>query len=100
MSDKKEKKSVISEIDREISDLFEDETPPEQPAVPTAKTEATDVKETPVTQAKAATQVQATEGEAIEEPAKTVKQAEKTSPDEGKGAKQELEKDGIIIKKG
>jgi hypothetical protein len=73
MSEKKEKQNVIHEIDREISDLIEDEAPPEQPAVTVVKTEGADVKE---------------------------KQTEKTSPGEREGGKQGLEKDGIIIKKG
>jgi hypothetical protein len=94
MSDKKEKQNVIHEIDREISDLFEDEASPEQPAVTAVKTEGADVKEKPATQARE------TEGKAIQKPAEKEKQAEKTSPDEREGGKQGLVKDGIIIKKG
>lgn len=94
MSDKKEKQNVIHEIDREISDLFEDEASPEQPAVTAVKTDGADVKEKPATQARE------TEGEAIQKPAEKEKQAEKTSPDEREGGKQGLVKDGIIIKKG
>lgn len=94
MSDKKEKQNVIHEIDREISDLFEDEASPEQPAVTAVKTEGADVKEKPATQARE------TEGKAIQKPAEKEKQAEKTSPDEMEGGKQGLVKDGIIIKKG
>ena len=94
MSDKKEKQNVIHEIDREISDLFEDEASPEQPAVTAVKTDGADVKEKPATQARE------TEGKAIQKPAEKEKQAEKTSPDEREGGKQGLVKDGIIIKKG
>jgi len=94
MSDKKEKQNVIHEIDREISDLFEDEASPEQPAVTAVKTDGADVKEKPATQARE------NEGEAIQKPAEKEKQAEKTSPDEREGGKQGLVKDGIIIKKG
>jgi len=94
MSDKKEKQNVIHEIDREISDLFEDEASPEQPAVTAVKTDGADVKEKPATQARE------TEGKAIQKPTEKEKQAEKTSPDEREGGKQGLVKDGIIIKKG
>jgi hypothetical protein len=100
MSDKKENQNVIHEIDREISDLFEDEVSPEQPAVIAVKTEGVDVKEKAATQTKAVTQVRVTEEEAIQEPAEKKKQAEKIVPKVVEGGKQGLEKDGIIIKKG
>jgi hypothetical protein len=93
MSDKKEKQNVIHEIDREISELFEDEASPVQPAVTAMKTEGADVKEKPATQAREI------EGEAIQKPGEKEKQAEKTSPDARVSGKQGLEKDGIIIKK-
>ena len=100
MSDEKEKQNVIHEIDREISDLFEDEASPEQPAVTAVKAEGADMTEKPAAQTKATTQARATEEEAIQKPAEKEKQAEKTSPGEREGGKQDLEKDGIIIKKG
>jgi hypothetical protein len=95
MGDKVTKKNVVNEIDREISDLFEDETVSEKLAEPVIKKVGT-VVETPQPGA-----VQSEEDETAGDQAYVEAVSDETSGSEqGEGKSEELEKDGIIIKRG
>jgi len=94
MADNSGKKNVVHEIDREISDLFEDEASPKQTVEMVIKKGAVNVKE------EQPAEVQTTEEEVIQKPTAEESPAEKTGSDMKEGVEQDLEKDGIIIKKG
>jgi hypothetical protein len=98
MADENETKDVVNEIDREISDLFEDEASLEQQLEPVIKKGDVDVKKEQQTEEKAAEEleIQKPTAEEVPEPVPVGK----TDAPVGEGVEQDLEKDGIIIKKG
>jgi hypothetical protein len=95
MAENSGKKSVVNEIDREISDLFEEESAPEQPVEPVIKKSAVAVTE------EQPPELQPSEGEALRKPVGGEETAvDETASEMRDGMEQDLVKDGIIIKKG
>ena len=93
MADNNGKKNVVHEIDREISDLVEDKALPEKAREPVVKKGAVSTK-----QEQDAHFRTADEG-VIQKPGEE-SPAEETRTSVAEVLKQDLEKDGIIIKKG
>ena len=93
MADNSGKKNVVDEIDREISDLFEDEASPEQPVEMVIKKGSVDVKK------EQHAGEQTTEEEVTQKPEVEEISMEKTGSEMKEGVEQDFEKDGIIIKK-
>jgi len=94
MSDRKAEKDVIHEIDREISDLIEEEISPE----PEAETAAPAEEREAVVQPGGETP--ATEEGLTKKPVEKKKPDERTKPQDEEYEQKNLEKDGIIIRKG
>ncbi len=94
MSDRKAEKDVIHEIDREISDLIEKEISPEPAAETAAPAEEMEAVEQPGGEAPAA------EEGLTKKPVEKKKPDERTELQEAEGEQKDLEKDGIIIRKG
>jgi hypothetical protein len=94
MPDKQEEQDVIHEIDREISDLIEEEIPPE----PTPETATPAEEKEAVVQPK--DKSPAAEEGVKGKPLEKKKPVEKTEQLEAEDEQKKLEKDGIIIKKG
>ena len=95
MAENNGKQSVVNEIDREISDLFEEESAPEQPVEPVIKKAAVAVTE------ERSAELKPSEGEAEREPAVGEETAvDETASEMRDVMDQDLVKDGIIIKKG
>ena len=95
MAENNGKQSVVNEIDREISDLFEEESAPEQPVEPVIKKAAVAVTE------ERSAELKPSEGEAEREPVVGEETAvDETASEMRDVVDQDLVKDGIIIKKG
>ena len=95
MAENSGNKSVVNEIDREISDLFEEESASEQLVEPVIKKAAVTVTE------EQSAEPPPSEGEAERKPVVVEETAvDETASEIRDGMEQELVKDGIIIKKG
>ena len=95
MAENSGKKSVVNEIDREISDLFEEESGPEQQVEPVIKKAAVAVTE------EQSAEPPPSEGESERKPLVGEETAvDETASEMRDGMEQDLVKDGIIIKKG